>query len=253
MRKNSTMKNRAPKSVTRGRAAVVTGGLVAALALGSTAALAAGTQHEGFLAAGTASSISDVVQKQATGQQTAAAQQKAAAAKAQATAAKAKATKDAQAKAAADAKKRADAKAAADRKTRSASWVTPTTGYVLGAGYAQAGPHWAHTHSGQDFVVSSGTSVRAAHGGTVVEAGWGGAYGNNIVIKHDGHTYSQYGHLSHLGVKVGQKVVTGQEIGKSGSTGNSTGPHLHFEIRTTPYYGSSVEPLHFLRTHGVTV
>ena len=73
MRKNSTTKDRASKSVRRGRVAVLTGGLVAALALGSTAALAAGAQHEGFLAAGTASSISQAVQKQAAGQQVAAA------------------------------------------------------------------------------------------------------------------------------------------------------------------------------------
>ncbi|SFF92071.1 Murein DD-endopeptidase MepM and murein hydrolase activator NlpD, contain LysM domain [Actinacidiphila alni] len=252
MRKNSTM-NRAPKSVTRGRAAVVVGGLVAALALGSTAALAADAQHEGFLAAGTASSISDVMQKQADGQKAAVAKAKADAAKAKAAAAKKKAAEQAKAKAAAEAKKRAAAKAAADRKARGLTWETPVAKYVIGAGYAQAGPHWAHTHSGQDFVVPSGTSVRAAHTGTVVEAGWGGAYGNNIVIKNGNKLYSQYGHLSHIGVHIGQKVVTGQEIGKSGSTGNSTGPHLHFEIRTTPYYGSSVEPLHFLRTHGVHV
>jgi murein DD-endopeptidase MepM/ murein hydrolase activator NlpD len=244
MRKNSTMKNRTPKSVTRGRVAVVTGGLVAAIALGSTAALAADAHPEGFLATGATSAISQTVQKQATGQKTAAVKAKAAKAAAEKHAAEAK-------KAAAAAKKRAQAKAAADRKARSASWETPTTGYVLGAGYAQAGPHWANTHSGQDFVVGSGTKVRAAHTGTVVTAGWGGAYGNNIVIKHADHTYSQYGHLSHIGVSIGQHVITGQQIGLSGSTGNSTGPHLHFEIRTTPYYGSSVEPLHFLRAHGV--
>ena len=242
MRKNSTMKNRAAKSVTRGRVAVVTGGLVAALALGSTVASAAGAQHEGFLAAGTATSISQTLQKQAAGQKAAAAEHKAAAAKAAA-----------HKKAVAEAKKRAAAKSAANRAARANAWVTPTTGFTIGAGYAQAGPHWAHKHSGQDFVVPSGTTVRAAHGGTVVEADWGGAYGNNIVIKHADHTYSQYGHLSHIGVHVGQTVVTGQQIGKSGSTGNSTGPHLHFEIRKTPYYGSSVEPLHFLRTHGVHV
>ncbi|WNI17101.1 M23 family metallopeptidase [Actinacidiphila sp. ITFR-21] len=248
MRKISTMKNRTPKSVTRGRVAVVTGGLVAAIALGSTAAMAAGAHHpEGFLATGATSGISASVHQQATGQQ-------AAADKAGVVAAKAKAAKQAAdkragqaAKAAADARKRAQA----DGRARSASWVSPTTGYVLGAGYAQAGPHWAHTHSGQDFVVNSGTTVRAAHTGTVVTAGWGGAYGNNIVIKHADRTYSQYGHLSHIGVSVGQHVATGQKIGVSGSTGNSTGPHLHFEIRTTPYYGSSVEPLHFLRAHGV--
>ncbi|WP_329135068.1 M23 family metallopeptidase [Streptomyces sp. NBC_01476] len=244
MRKISTMKNRTPKSVTRGRVALVTGGLVAAIALGSTAAHAADAHSEGSLSGGATTSISSVVQKQAVDQKAAAVKADAAAAKAKADAVKTKAAKAA-------AEKRAAAKAAADRKARNASWVTPTTGYVLGAGYAQAGPHWAHTHSGQDFVVNSGTTVRAVHTGTVVTAGWGGAYGNNIVIKHADHTYSQYGHLSHIGVSVGQHVKTGQKIGLSGSTGNSTGPHLHFEIRTTPYYGSSVEPLHFLRTHGV--
>ncbi|NUR68357.1 MAG: M23 family metallopeptidase [Streptomyces sp.] len=238
MRKNSTMKNRTLKSVTRGRAAVVTGGLVAALALGSTAAFAAGgSAHEAAPApaAASATSVADTLQKQATAQKAADAQAKA------------------QAKADAAAKKRAAEKAAADNKARIAGWMTPTTHYTIGAGYAQVGAHWAHTHSGQDFVVPSGTSVRAAHTGTVVTAGWGGAYGNNIVIKHGSHLYTQYGHLSKIGVHVGQKVITGQEIGKSGSTGNSTGPHLHFEVRTTPYYGSSVEPLHFLRTHGVNV
>jgi murein DD-endopeptidase MepM/ murein hydrolase activator NlpD len=242
MRKNSTMKNRTPKSVFRGRGAVVAGGLVAALALGTTAALAADVQHEGFLAAGSAGSISQTVQKQVAGQKAAAAQAKAAAEKAKA-----------QAAAKAAAKERAKARAAVDRKARAASWETPTTGYVIGAGYAQAGPHWAHKHSGQDFVVPTGTTVRAAHTGTVVTAGWGGAYGNNIVIKNGSHLYTQYGHLSHIGVHVGQHVTTGQQIGKSGSTGNSTGPHLHFEVRKTPYYGSSVEPLHFLRAHGVHV
>jgi murein DD-endopeptidase MepM/ murein hydrolase activator NlpD len=253
MRKISTMKNRTPKSVTGGRVAVVTGGLVAAIALGSTAALAAGahTADTGFLAGGAPTSISASVQKQATGLQAAAVKAKATAIKAEAAAAKAKdvAAKAQVAKAAAE--KRAAAKAAADRKARSSSWVTPTTGYVLGAGYAQAGPHWAHKHSGQDFVVNTGTTVRAAHTGTVVTAGCGGAYGNNIVIKHGSHLYSQYGHLSKIGVTIGEHVNTGQTIGLSGSTGNSTGPHLHFEIRTTPYYGSSVEPLHFLRAQGV--
>ncbi|MYS24925.1 Murein DD-endopeptidase MepM and murein hydrolase activator NlpD, contain LysM domain [Streptomyces sp. DvalAA-14] len=260
MRLNSTSKNRTPKSVTRGRVAVVTGGLVAAIALGSTAAMAADGGHhsEAAFAAQPATSVSATVQQQV-------ADQKAAAGKAEAVAAKAKAARLAAAQhaeqarraaaeakqAAAKAKEQAAAKAAADLRARIASWETPTAHYVLGAGYDQAGPHWAHKHSGQDFVVGTGTTVRAAHTGTVVEAGWGGAYGNNIVIKHDDHTYSQYGHLSHLGVSVGERVITGQTIGLSGSTGNSTGPHLHFEVRTTPYYGSSVEPLHFLRAHGV--
>ncbi|MFC4036740.1 M23 family metallopeptidase [Streptomyces polygonati] len=260
MRLNSTWKNRTPKSVTRGRVAVVTGGVVAAIALGSTAAFAAdgGHHHDGAFADRPASSVSAAVQHQATAQKAAATKAEAAAAKAKAShlaaerhAAQARQAAVAAKRAAEQAKEKAAAKAAADLKARIASWETPTAHYVLGAGYDQAGPHWAHKHSGQDFVVNSGTTVRAAHTGTVVEAGWGGAYGNNIVIKHDDHTYSQYGHLSHIGVSLGERVITGQTIGLSGSTGNSTGPHLHFEIRTTPYYGSSVEPLHFLRAHGV--
>ncbi|MFI9106213.1 M23 family metallopeptidase [Streptomyces fildesensis] len=234
MLKNST-KNHAPKSVMRGRAAVVAGGVCVALALGSTAAMAADSQDAGLFGAASANSIADVMKTQADGQK------KAAAASAKAAAAKA------------DAKKRAAVKSAADRSARQNAWVKPVTSYTIGASFAQAGSHWSHKHSGQDFVVPTGTQVRAVHGGTVVEAGWGGAYGNNIVIKHGNGTYTQYGHLSKLEVSVGQTVSTSQEIGKSGSTGNSTGPHLHFEARTTPVYGSGMEPLSFLHKHGVNM
>ena len=85
------------------------------------------------------------MQKQAAGQQVAAAKKQAAQRAAERKAADVH-------RAAADARKRAQVKAAADRRARATSWTTPTTGYVLGAGYAQSGPHWAHTHSGQDFV-----------------------------------------------------------------------------------------------------
>ncbi|MGW0827851.1 M23 family metallopeptidase [Streptomyces sp. NPDC002845] len=141
---------------------------------------------------------------------------------------------------------------------KAASWVSPCKGYTLTASYAQAGNMWSSTHSGQDFAVKSGTKVVAAHGGTVVKAGGNGAgdgpaYGNAVVIKHGNGTYSQYAHLSRVNVKVGQVVATGQQIALSGNTGNSSGPHLHFEIRTTPNYGSAVDPVAFLRTKGVTV
>uniref|UniRef100_UPI000A3B1CF8 M23 family metallopeptidase n=1 Tax=Streptomyces recifensis TaxID=67355 RepID=UPI000A3B1CF8 len=106
--------------------------------------------------------------------------------------------------------------------------------------------------------VPTGTEVLAAHAGTVVKAGPNGAgdgpaYGNAVVIKHGNGLYSQYAHLSRVDVKVGQIVKTGQHIALSGSTGNSTGPHLHFEIRKTPNYGSAVNPVNFLRTQGVHV
>jgi murein DD-endopeptidase MepM/ murein hydrolase activator NlpD len=63
--------------------------------------------------------------------------------------------------------------------------------------------------------------------------------------------YTQYGHLSSIHVLVGQKVTPGQQIGVSGATGNATGPHLHFEARTTPEYGSDIDPVAYLRKHGV--
>ncbi|MGW1720722.1 M23 family metallopeptidase [Streptomyces sp. NPDC002156] len=148
------------------------------------------------------------------------------------------------------------AKKAAAKKA--ASWVDPVKKYTLSASFNQAGNMWSSTHSGQDFAVPSGTKVFAAHGGTVVKAGGNGAgdgsaYGNAIVIKHGNGTYSQYAHLSKINVKVGQVVATGQRIALSGNTGNSSGPHLHFEIRTTANYGSAVDPVAFLRAKGVTV
>ena len=66
-------------------------------------------------------------------------------------------------------------------------------------------------------------------------------------------TYTQYGHLSSIGVSVGQAVTPGQQIGLSGATGNVTGPHLHFEARTSPEYGSDIDPVAYLRSHGVSV
>ncbi|MFF8592045.1 M23 family metallopeptidase [Streptomyces sp. NPDC015220] len=139
-----------------------------------------------------------------------------------------------------------------------AAWVDPVKHYTLTATFDQGGSHWMHKHSGQDFAVPIGTEVVAAHGGTVVKAGPNGggdgpAYGNAIVVKHENGTYSQYAHLSRIDVKVGQVVATGQHIALSGNTGNTTGPHLHFEIRTTPNYGSAVNPVAFLRAHGVNV
>lgn len=138
------------------------------------------------------------------------------------------------------------------------SWVVPVRDYTLSAGFAQAGGMWVSTHSGQDFAVNSGTSVLAVHDGTVVKAGGNGAgdgpaYGNAVVIKHGNGTYSQYAHLSRIDVKVGQTVKTGEHIALSGNTGNSSGPHLHFEIRTTANYGSAVDPVAFLRGKGITL
>ncbi|MGI5197205.1 M23 family metallopeptidase [Streptomyces sp. CA-288835] len=152
----------------------------------------------------------------------------------------------------------AAAQKAAVKKAAKPSWVDPVKKYKLSASYAQAGNMWNSTHSGQDFAVPSGSKVFATHGGTVVKAGGNGAgdgpaYGNAVVVKHGNGTYSQYAHLSRVQVKVGQIVGTGQQIALSGNTGNSSGPHLHFEIRTSPNYGSAIDPVRFLRTKGVTL
>ncbi|WP_426404688.1 transglycosylase family protein [Streptomyces sp. R-07] len=124
----------------------------------------------------------------------------------------------------------------------------------IGTRYGTRGSSWASGyHTGVDFPVPTGTSVKAVAGGRVVSAGWGGAYGYQIVLRHDDGRYSQYAHLSALTVREGQRVHAGQRIARSGSTGNSSGPHLHFEIRTGPGYGSDIDPLAYLRARGVSV
>ncbi|MDJ0382783.1 transglycosylase family protein [Streptomyces sp. G-G2] len=145
--------------------------------------------------------------------------------------------------------------AAAKPKPASASgtFVAPVDG-GLGTAYRVAGSSWSSGyHTGVDFPVSTGTAVKAVAPGEVVSAGWAGAYGYQVVIRHTDGRYSQYAHLSALGVKAGQQVSGGTRIGRSGSTGNTTGPHLHFEIRTGPGYGTDVDPLAYLRGHGVDV
>ncbi|CAM5568414.1 Peptidoglycan DD-metalloendopeptidase family protein OS=Streptomyces tendae OX=1932 GN=GUR47_02685 PE=4 SV=1 [Streptomyces tendae] len=133
-------------------------------------------------------------------------------------------------------------------------YTSPVQGRTVGTPYHQSGSMWSSGyHTGTDFVVPTGTSLKAVGAGTVVSAGWGGAYGNQVVIQlADGH-YAQYAHLSSLSVSAGQSVTAGQQVGLSGATGNVTGPHLHFEIRTTPDYGSDIDPIAFLRSHGVSV
>jgi murein DD-endopeptidase MepM/ murein hydrolase activator NlpD len=138
--------------------------------------------------------------------------------------------------------------------TTASGFTLPVTGGTVGTGYHVAGSMWSSGyHTGVDFVVPTGTPVKAVGAGTVVTAGWGGAYGNQVVIRLADGYYAQYGHLSALSVSVGQTVTAGQQVGLSGATGNVTGPHLHFEIRTTPDYGSDIDPVGYLRLKGVAV
>ncbi|MEU9574043.1 M23 family metallopeptidase [Streptomyces massasporeus] len=152
------------------------------------------------------------------------------------------------------------ARAAKERAAREAerkrlnTFVAPISGSYVSTSYKASSGLWSSgSHTGVDFHAASGTSVHAVGAGTVVEAGWGGSYGNQVVIKMNDGTYTQYGHLSSIGVSVGQQVTPGQQIALSGATGNVTGPHLHFEARTSPEYGSDIDPVAYLRSHGVSL
>ncbi|MBM7441927.1 peptidoglycan DD-metalloendopeptidase family protein [Streptomyces sp. HB132] len=129
----------------------------------------------------------------------------------------------------------------------SGGWTLPVEG-PAGTPYHQRGSSWSTgLHTGVDFVVPTGTPVKAIGPGEVVTAGAGGDYGNQVVIRHEDGTFSQYAHLSEVKAVVGQSVQGGTLIGWSGETGNASGPHLHFEIRTGPAFGSDLSPVPYLR------
>ncbi|GAA3784662.1 peptidoglycan DD-metalloendopeptidase family protein [Streptomyces phyllanthi] len=135
----------------------------------------------------------------------------------------------------------------------SVSFVAPVDA-ASGTPYRATGSSWSKGyHTGLDFPVPTGTTVKSVAAGEVVSAGWGGSFGYQVVIRHTDGRYTQYAHLSAIAVKSGQSVASGQRIGRSGSTGNSTGPHLHFEVRTGPGFGSDVDPVAYLRARGVRV
>jgi murein DD-endopeptidase MepM/ murein hydrolase activator NlpD len=131
------------------------------------------------------------------------------------------------------------------------SWVAPVETYDLSASFGSGGSRWADRHTGQDFAVPVGTPVRSVGTGRVVRVSCGGAFGMQVVVQHAGGYYTQYAHLAAVAVDQGERVGAGQWIGQSGSTGNSTGPHLHFEVRVTPETGSALDPVPWLSQRGV--
>ncbi len=98
-------------------------------------------------------------------------------------------------------------------------------------------------HGGIDIAAPSGTAIRAARGGVVTRSGWVGAYGYLVVLDHGAGWETRYAHLSRIDVRVGERVAQGAVVGLVGSTGASTGPHLHFEIRRD---GLALDPLAYL-------
>ncbi|WP_109029902.1 M23 family metallopeptidase [Streptomyces rubrogriseus] len=245
----ATGKHRRPSRVHRttaraaGVAALATTGVVGTLAAPALAAEPEVEQTGLTPVVTIGDSIADEIDAQALAQKQAAAD---AAAREAARERAAEAAKEAR-----EAKERAAREAERERLN---TFVAPITASYVSTAYQAGSSLWSSgSHTGIDFHASSGTSVHSVGVGTVVEAGWGGAYGNQVVIRmHDG-TYTQYGHLSSIGVSVGQSVEPGQQIGVSGATGNVTGPHLHFEARTSPEYGSDMDPVAYLRSHGVNV
>ena len=120
------------------------------------------------------------------------------------------------------------------------TYIRPTTYGVLTSGF---GPRWGTVHKGIDWGVPVGTACRASRAGRVVSAGWSGGYGYCVVIDHGDGVRTRYAHLSSIKVSNGQYVDQGEVIALTGNTGDSTGPHIHFEIIVN---GTAVNPANYL-------
>lgn len=120
------------------------------------------------------------------------------------------------------------------------SLISPVTGYAMTSPF---GWRWGRMHEGIDMACATGTTIRAADGGTVIYAGWYSGYGLFMEIDHGNGLHTRYGHCSALNVSAGQKVYQGQKIGEVGNTGNSFGSHLHFEVKVN---GSVRNPFDYI-------
>jgi len=124
----------------------------------------------------------------------------------------------------------------------------PSGSYVLTGRFGVCNALWENCHSGLDFGAPAGTPIRAATGGTVTFSGWMGTYGQVVFVDHGDGVETRYAHMSRLGSQVGDVVQPGDTIGLVGTTGNSTGNHLHFEVRLD---GVPVNPEPWLTERGV--
>lgn len=194
--------------------------------------------------------------EQQQGEADSAARQKAADEAREKAAAKAEENADAERKAEAERKREIEEKKKkkeeAERRAKLArSYTAPLSSYQLSAGFGQSGGMWQSDHTGQDFSASAGTPVKAIHSGTIKEAGWAGSYGYRVVLELDDGTELSFSHLSSMTKSAGDKVTTGDVIARVGSTGNSSGPHLHLEV--CPGGGDPIDPMPWLRDKGVNI
>ncbi|MFJ2833008.1 M23 family metallopeptidase [Streptomyces sp. NPDC087263] len=150
------------------------------------------------------------------------------------------------------AEEEAAAKAEAERLAELAkSYTLPTSSYTITSTFGQAGALWSSGyHTGLDFAAPTGTLIKAVHSGTVTEAGWAGSYGYRTILTLDDGTELWFCHQSSISVSVGQKVATGDVIGRVGATGNVTGAHLHLEVHPD---GSEtgIDPMAWLQSKGL--
>ncbi|AGZ39304.1 M23 family metallopeptidase [Actinoplanes friuliensis] len=128
-------------------------------------------------------------------------------------------------------------------------WVNPLPEAAVTSCFGQ---RWGRLHAGVDLAAADGTRIRAAGAGTVVAAGPAEGYGNAVLIDHGNGYLTHYGHMSAITVVLGQKVKAGDQIGNEGSTGHSTGPHLHFEVHEGTYQ-NPIEPTRWMHDHGVDI
>ena len=153
----------------------------------------------------------------------------------------------------AQAKKLAAAKRAAEAKKLEAAPTNAVklmvSGYHITATFNQAGGRWAHNHTGLDFAAPIGTRVGAVMAGEVISAEFAGAFGRRVEVRHADGTVTWYCHMSEFTVSVGDRVAAGDRVGSVGMTGNTTGPHLHFEVH--PDGGDAIDPYPWLRDHGL--
>ncbi len=135
-------------------------------------------------------------------------------------------------------------------KIRENQWVLPLESYRISATFGASSYLWSSVHTGLDMSAPSGTAIRAIANGVITETGYDGSYGNKTVLTLEDGTELWFCHQTSIDVSVGDTVRGGEVIGTVGSTGNSTGPHLHLEVR--PGGGDPVDPFTSLLEHGVT-
>lgn len=133
-------------------------------------------------------------------------------------------------------------------------WVLPVVGYTLTSRYGETSYLWSSYHTGLDFSAPSGAEISSIAHGTVIETTYDTAYGNLVKVQLDDGTQIWYAHQSSFAVSDGQEVNPGDLIGYVGDTGNTTGPHLHLEVRLADGTedGDDVDPYEALQEHGVT-